>query len=97
MEYFLVTASVPKNKLGLNIKTLNQVYVEYIVSVLETLNLSRSEEVRNLYQLTSNNGSSHPEVFLGKNVLKICSKFTREHPRRNVISIKLQSNRKISL
>ena len=66
MEYFLVTASVPKNKLGLNIKTLNQVYVECIVSVLETLNLSRSEEVRNLYQLTSNNGSSHPEVYGGR-------------------------------
>ena len=36
--------------------------------------------------------SSHPEVFLGKGVLKICSKFTGEHPRRSVISIKLQSN-----
>ena len=24
--------------------------------------------------------SSHPEVFLGKFILKICSKFTREHP-----------------
>ena len=35
--------------------------------------------------------SSHPEVFLVKGVLKICSKFTGEHPCRNVISIKLQS------
>ena len=33
--------------------------------------------------------SSPPEVFLGKGVLKICSKFTGEHPHRNVISIKL--------
>ena len=32
--------------------------------------------------------SSHPEVFLGKGVLKICSKFTGEHPCRSVISIK---------
>ena len=32
------------------------------------------------------------EVFLGKGVLKKCSKFTGEHPRRNVISIKLQSD-----
>ena len=31
-------------------------------------------------------------VFLGKAVLKICTKFTGEHPCRNVISIKLQSN-----
>ena len=36
--------------------------------------------------------SSHPEVLLGKCVLKICSKFTGEHPRRSAISIKLQSN-----
>ena len=28
--------------------------------------------------------SSYPEVFLGKGVLKICSKFTAEHPCRMV-------------
>ena len=33
--------------------------------------------------------SSHSEVFLGKGVLKICSKFTGEHPCRSMISIKL--------
>ena len=33
--------------------------------------------------------SSHPEVFLGKGVLKIWSKFTREHPCQSAISIKL--------
>ena len=32
------------------------------------------------------------EVFLWKGVLKMCSKFTGEHPRRSVISIKFQSN-----
>ena len=36
--------------------------------------------------------SSHPEVFLQKGVLKICSKFTGEHPCRSMISIKLQSS-----
>ena len=36
--------------------------------------------------------SGPPEVFLGKSVLKICNKFTREHPYRSVISVKLQSN-----
>ena len=36
--------------------------------------------------------SSLSEVFLEKAVLKICSKFTGEHPCRSVISIKLQSN-----
>ena len=39
-----------------------------------------------------NSRSSSPEVFLGKGVLKICGKFTREHPRRNPVSIKLHSN-----
>ena len=36
--------------------------------------------------------SSRTELFLGKGVLKICSKFTGEHPCKKVISIKLQSN-----
>ena len=36
--------------------------------------------------------SSHPEVFLEKGVLKICSKFTGEHPCRSAISVNLQSN-----
>ena len=33
--------------------------------------------------------SNHQEVLLGKGVLKICSKFTEEHPCRSAISIKL--------
>ena len=37
-------------------------------------------------------GSALPEVFLGKNVLEICSKFAWEHPWWRVISIKLQCN-----
>ena len=36
--------------------------------------------------------SSHSEVFLVKDVLKICCKFTEWHPSRNVISIKLLCN-----
>ena len=32
---------------------------------------------------------SCPEVFLRKGVLKICSKFTEEHPCQRAISIKL--------
>ena len=37
-------------------------------------------------------GSSHPEVFWEKGVLKICRKSTGEHPCRSVISIKLLCN-----
>ena len=36
--------------------------------------------------------SSHTKVFFKKGVLKIYSKFTKEHPCRSVISIQLQSN-----
>ena len=36
--------------------------------------------------------SSHPEVFLRKGVLKICRKFTGEHPCRSVTAIKLLCN-----
>ena len=36
--------------------------------------------------------SSHPEMFIGKGVLKIRSKFTTEHPCGSAISIKLLCN-----
>ena len=36
--------------------------------------------------------SSPPELFYGKDILKICSRFTGQHRWRSVISIKLQSN-----
>ena len=36
--------------------------------------------------------SSGPKGFLRKDVLKICSKFTGEHPYQSVISVNLQSN-----
>ena len=35
--------------------------------------------------------SSPPQVYLEKGALKICSKFTGDHPCQSVISIKLQS------
>ena len=38
------------------------------------------------------NRSNDLEVFLGKGVLKICSKFTGEHPCRSAISINLLCN-----
>ena len=39
--------------------------------------------------------SSHPEVLLGKDLLKICSKFAGEQPCRSVISIKLLCMREL--
>ena len=40
-------------------------------------------------RITKTCRSSHPDVFLRKGVLKICSKFIGEHPCRSAISIKL--------
>ena len=37
-------------------------------------------------------GSNRTKVFLGKSVLKICSKFTGEHTWQSTISTKLQRN-----
>ena len=42
-----------------------------------------------VFQNAGEERSSHPEVFLVKGVLKMCSKFTWEHSCRSVISIKL--------
>ena len=42
--------------------------------------------------LVSMNKSSHLEVFLGKGVLKLRSKFTGEYPCRSAIQIKFRSN-----
>ena len=58
--------------------------------------MSKEGLSENVVKLTNFSGycvfrSSQPEVFLGKGVLKICSKFTGEHPCRSAISIKLQS------
>ena len=43
-------------------------------------------------RFSTNSRSSHPKVFLGKGNLKICSKFTGEHPCQSIISIKLFCN-----
>ena len=57
--------------------------------------MNRVNHLLSMHCLEVNDGargtyrSSHLEVFLGKGVLKICSKFTREHPCRSAILMKL--------
>ena len=60
---------------------------------------SNSIYLRHLYYLEnitwtvrSMSRNSHPDLFLAKVVLKICSKFTGEHSCQSVISIKLLCN-----
>ena len=47
---------------------------------------------QNWFNTVSKYRSSHSEVFFKKGVLKICSKFTGQHPFRRVVSIKLLCN-----
>ena len=57
-----------------------------------TLRCSTNNKSASTIPKYSSFGSSHPEVFLGKGVLKKCSKFTGEHPCRSAISIKSLCN-----
>ena len=67
--------------------------------IYRTLNLWTSQDfyvprldlkVPKSSELTDNGRSNHSEVLLGKGILKVCSKFTGEHPYWSAISIKLQ-------
>ena len=56
--------------------------------------LTKTNEAEHLIRRPINRlyRSNSSEVFLGKGVLKICSKFKGVHPYRSVISTKLQNN-----
>ena len=77
-----------KNKL-INILRRSGIEIWSINKVLQKENLLQD----NLLKMCSRNyRSNHSEVFLGKSVLKIGSKFTGEHTCQWVISIKLLCN-----
>ena len=61
------------------------------VHILSNITKSKGNQTMTFGQLIEHR-SSHPDEFLRKGVLKICNKFTGEHPCRSAISIKLQSN-----
>ena len=71
---------------------LHGILHSFIISYAMLLQIQRSSHFQYLaihHFLTMQKQSSR--VFLGKDVLKICSKFAGKHPCRSVISIKLQS------
>ena len=101
--HFLVSGNVThlsllKNKLGLNIKTLKQIYVDWKVSVRQTLILSRNEEDRT--QLTNNknvntvcliNSIDITENLLFRNKTKsVLSKKTKETNWNEFLDLKEQ-------
>ena len=54
--------------------------------------VERNALLNKITTIDTNIRSGHPEVFLEEVVLKMCSKFTGEHPCWSVISIKLLCN-----
>ena len=67
-----------------NLKPVNKTLANFLV-ILGSVHYDHAQ-ARNAYTGIRCN---HPEVLVGKGVLKICSKFTREHPWRSTISLKL--------
>ena len=63
-----------------------------MVKVLDLRKPKILRKISNLLSVWVSIRSIPPEVFLQKRVLKICSKFTGEHPCRSAISIKLQNS-----
>ena len=77
-----LTASLSKEKtMDMVIITIFLLIVNNFISQRNTYNTSSKR--------LKSSRSSHPEVFLGKGVRKICRKFTGEHPCRSAISIRL--------
>ena len=77
-----LTASLSKEKI-----------MDMVIITIFLLIINNFISQRNTYNTSSkrlkSSRSSHPEVFLGKGVRKICRKFTGEHPCRSAISIRL--------
>ena len=96
-----------KNMLSIVLSIILLSYTLIFVSdiILDSGNLYLAKQIKKLIQKKiwtiiewsksknkSNDRSSHPEVFLGKGVLKVCNKFTAEHHCHSVNSIKLLCN-----
>ena len=94
LESFKVCSALPEKQFC--IRRPNQAIssVEPIFRGSED-SLQAFERLQNKFIGNSNiwrNGSSRPDVSLGKGVLKLYSKFTGEHSCQSAISINLQSN-----
>ena len=77
-----LTASLSKEK------TMDMVIITIFLLIINNFISQRNTYNTSSKRLKSSR-SSHPEMFPGKGVRKICSKFTGEHPCRCAISIKL--------
>ena len=65
----------------------NHGFIFTSINDLSTTRLKKTQLFLPPFKLIKRFRTSTPDVFFGKGVLEICSKFTRKHPCRNVISI----------
>ena len=66
---------------------MQQTYLEHKHMIQSCVDIFALDLLSTCLQVRVRLRSSRPEVFLEKGVLKICSKFTGEHPCRSAISI----------
>ena len=64
---------------------VRSVFPAYTASPIKVKFAKQEKQGLNISQALPQLRSSPPEVFLGKGILKICSKFTGERPHRRVI------------
>ena len=66
-------------------KSYDRILARFLYNIFGAIRMAWKNYIPNFFLFRS----SHPEVFLRKGALKICSKFTEDYPWRSVISIKL--------
>ena len=82
---FLIACRKPK-------RFLDQVFMSGITTLVTTpliKDFYKTEICVQICSIPINTLMHNVEMFFGKSVLKICSRFTKEHPCRSVISLKL--------
>ena len=97
--YFYIISDAYQNPLIILITVLFRTLLKAVNYFRKKLYLRCLAEIRLFISqcskkslIPSRHRSTHPEVFFKKGILKICGKFTGEHPRWSLISIKLRSN-----
>ena len=67
-----------------SLKTPENLYFSDVFRGYKMRKLLRNELIRFHNKITTKTRNSPPEVFVGKGVLKICTRFTGVHPYRSV-------------
>ena len=69
-----------------NLSKISIIPMSFLRSISLVKNAQKPPNLKTFWEKLYNYRSCRPEVLLGKDVLKICSKFTGQHPCRSAIS-----------